>query len=964
MASNNEIERLTVTLEADYSKLVSQTKEGVNQSEKELNKLADAPKKAQSSWEQLGGFLSGKFLAILTTIGAAVAAAFSVQAVVNFFSTIAGGMVETNKQFETFRVQFETLLGSQSEAQKRIDELAKFGVATPFELDEIVEGDRLLQTFGDTALATGENLRRVGDSAAAVNASFKEVSFWTGRLYSSMMAGRPFGEASARLQELGILSGETRTKLEDMQKAGAEGTEIWAAYSEMIDGKFSGAMDKLSKTLQGVMSNLADFQSMLLREGGEDLFEGVREDTIEFYEIISDPKAQEALIALSEAFGSVLNSLREAATTPFLESLREVDPEQLDSLSASIQDIGDAIDGISGLNVTSVSSLVDALDGMIQTTASLIQLADIIKELSLTVSGLRSLNQAGVEFGQIFGPLLNPVYGLADAVDNLNTNIKDLTGSSISEWLGGVEQEAMAAASSLDAMGFAADGVAKNMRGGTPEKPAEEPEDFGPAREKFEKLSQDFLDAQKEIQAEREEAEKDHGEKVASIVEDYQERITDLEEDTARKRADILKDSADELADLEREGAKRREEIAEDTAKALANLERDTADARADAIESANEDLAEVERESRDAVTEVQEEAREEERRETEDHQREMRQLQQQYLMDLTDAVASRDARAIVDLRRKYQAEKQEREEDFRVQQSRSREEARKRVEDARETEEKRKREIEEALEKQLEEIEENEARKREEIEASQREELEKLAETEAEKRAEIATSQEEQLAKLAEAEAQKRAEIEESLQEQLDKEQANYAERQALLDGALARKLEAVAQQLAQEKEITEAGAQAVLETLNSYYGAGGQIDQLMDAYRERQAAATAAMSNFDANLPGGGPGGGEFVPAGSGGGSGLPAFQEGGIVPGRPGQKRLIIAHAGELIIPPDQTSRFMQQQGDMMAQNFDNSPKVVELKVSGSAPPGIKGAEVEQMAGLIVQALNEAGIRARRK
>lgn len=963
MASNNEIERLTVTLEADYSKLVSQTKDGVNQAEKELDKLSEAPKKAQSSWEQLGSFLSTKFLAVLTTIGAAIAAAFSVQAVTQFFTTIAKGMVNVNSQFETFRVQFETLLGSQSEARKRIDELAQFGQETPFELDEIVEANRLLQTFGGTALATGENLRRIGDSAAAVNASFQEVSFWTGRLFSAIQAGRPFGEASARLQELGILSGDVRTKLEDMQKAGKSGTEIWAAYAEMVDTRFNGAMERLSKTLQGVMSNLADFQSMLLREGGEDLFEGVREDAVEFYDIINNPEAKEALISLSKAFGSILDTLRELVTTPFLEQLREVDPEQAKSLAASIQDIGEALGGISGLNITSVSGLIDTLDGMAQSVASIIQVVDILKELSLTASGIRSLNQAGIEFADVFGPLLNPVIGLADAVDNLNSEIVRITGSSISEWLGGVEKPAMEAASSLDAMGFAADGVAENLRGAG-QAAEEAAEDFSKAREKFEDLSQSFFDAQKEIGEKREELEKDHGEKVAEIVENYGERIAELEEEIADRREEIVKDTADKLADLEKEGAERREEIAENTAKALARLAEETATSREEAQAGAREALAELESDTQSAVEEVQEEARDKERRATEDHQREMRRLQQNYLLDLEDAVKSRDARAIVDLRRKHTQEMREREEDFRTQQTRDRQDTRKRVEDAREAEEKKRREIEEALEKQLEEIEKNEAKKRKEIEANQQEQLEELAESEAEKRAEIEASQAEQLAKLEELEAEKRAKIDESLAEQMEAEQESYAERQALLDEALAKKLEAVAQQLAQEKEITEEGAQAILETLNSYYGAGGQIDQLMEAYRERQAAMAAASANFDANLPGGGPGGGDFVPAGSGGGSGLPAFQEGGIVPGRPGQKRLIIAHAGELVIPPDQTSRFMQQQGEAMANNFDNSPKVVELKVSGSAPPGIKGPEIEQMAGMLVQALNEAGIRARKR
>lgn len=972
MASDNEIERLKVTLELDYQQYLRDVEKAVQEAVRKLKEAEEAPKKQKTAWEQLGSFLSGKFMQVITGIGVAIAAAFSTQAVINFFRTIAGGMVDINKQFETFQVQFETLLGSSGEAKKRIDELAKFGVATPFELDEIVNADRLLQTFGGTALATGENLRRVGDSAAAVNASFQEVSFWTGRLYSSMMAGRPFGEAAARLQELGILSGEARTKLEDMQKSGVKGAEIWSAYAEMVDTKFSGAMDKLSKTLQGVMSNLADFQQMLLREGGEDLFEGVREDAIEFYDIISDPKAQEALTQLAKAFGSILDSLREAVTTPFLEQLREIDPDQVEHLAASMQDIGEAIGGISGVRVTSLSELVDTLDSLAQGIASLIQFLDIVKEISLTVSGVRSLDmglkglgETGDKLKTVFLGILNPVYGVVDAFGNLNSEVERLTGSSISEWLGGVEKEAAKAASSLDAMGFAADGVAPNMRGGAPTKPEEPEVDFGPARERFEKLSQDFMDAQKELAEKSAEAEKEHGERVTEIQADYEERIADLEEDTAKRRAEIVKDAAERLADLEEEGAKRREEIAEDTAKALAKLEQDTAEAKADAIASAQEDLASLEEDTQNSVAEVREEAQEKERRETEDHQREMQRLQQNYLLNLEDAVKNRDARAIVDLRRKYQQEKREREEDFQTQQSRSREDTQKRIEEAREAEEKRRREIEEALEKQLEDIEENEAKKKAEIEASQQEQLADLAENEEEKRAEIEQNQQEALEKLNEVEAEKRAAIEESLQEQLAKEQENYQERQAALQEALQKRLEAVSEQLAQEKEITEAGAEAILETLNSYYGVGGKIDQLMEGYRERQAAQQAAASNFDANLPGGGPGGGDFNPPGSGGGAGLPAFAEGGIVPGQPGQKRLIIAHAGELVIPPDQTSQWMRQQGESMAMNLTGGNEVnLNLKISGSAPPGVGGAEVEQMAGMLVRALNEAGIRAKKR
>lgn len=962
MASNNEIEKLTVTLELDYQTYLRDVQKAVDETLRKMKETEESPKKQKTHWEQLATFLSGKFMQVVTGIGVAIVAAFSVQAVTAFFSAIAKGMVDTNKQFERFETQFTTLLGSQEAAQKRISELSKFAIATPFELDKVTEASRLLQTFAGSDFAAGDKLRQIGDSAAATGAELENVSFWTGRLIADLKNGRPFGEAASRLGELGIMGGDVRVKMEEMQKAGKDSSEVIAFYFESLEKRFSGSMDRMSKTLEGTISNLNDFKDMLLREGGEGFFEGIKGDAQEFYSIISDPEAQEALVDLAKAFGDIFDSLREAVTGPLLEQLKDIDPKRVESLAQSIQDIGDAIDSISGENVTSLEGLINTLDGMAQTTASLLQILNILKEASFAVSGLTAISggmdaitESGVDMTNAILGALNPIYGMADAFGTLNQKVKELTGSSISEWLGNVDKEIKNTSSSLDVMGLSG----TTERGGT--KTTEAPqEDFSKAREKFEDLSQSFFDAQQEIGEKREEAEKEHGEKVAEIVENYGERVAELEEEIADRREEIVKDTADRLADLEEEGAERREEIAENTAKALTRLAEETASSREEAQEGAREALAKLESETQSAVEEVQEEARDKERRATEDHQREMRRLQRNYLLDLEDAVKNRDARAIRDLRQTHQQKMREREEDFRTQQTRDRSDTRKRIEDAREAEEKRKREIEEALEKQLEEIEENEAKKRAEIEASQQEQLEKLSESEAEKRAEIEASQAEQLAKLEELEAEKRAKIDESLAEQLAAEQESYAERQALLDQALAKKLEAVAQQLAQEKEITEAGAQAILETLNQYYGAGGEIDQLMDAYRERQAAQMAATANFDANLPGGG----DFVPAGSGGGSGLPAFQEGGIVPGPRGKKRLVIAHAGELILPLEESARFMEQQGQMMASNLDNSPKVVEIKLSGSAPPGVRGAEVEAMAGVIVQALNEAGIRARKK
>ena len=200
---------------------------------------------------------------------------FSVAAVAEGFKGIFRAMVTGNAEMEKYQVQFSVLLGSMDSAKDRMRELAKFAAETPFELPEVVAASKQLQVMGGTAMATGRVLKMVGDMASASGASYQEVAMWVGRLYSSLKAGRPFGEAAQRLQELGLISGDARNKLEELQKAGAGGAQMWAVFSKESD-RFSGMMEKQSKTFDGLLSTLKDDLGALLREVGAPVFEKVR----------------------------------------------------------------------------------------------------------------------------------------------------------------------------------------------------------------------------------------------------------------------------------------------------------------------------------------------------------------------------------------------------------------------------------------------------------------------------------------------------------------------------------------------------------------------------------------------------------------------------------------------------------------------------------------------------------------
>lgn len=918
--ADEELERLVIGIEADFTKALSQTKDGVSKVEKELKKVESAEKAGEKGAASWADVVSGKLMAAFTGLFAL----FSANAALNFFTNLIKGSVQASASFETFTVQFETLLGSAGAAKKRIDELAQFGQTTPFELPEIVEANRLLQTFGGTALATGENLRRIGDSAAAVNAPFKEVAFWTGRMYAAIQSGRPFGEASARLQELGILTGDVRTKLEDMQKAGADGTAIWAAYSEMIDSRFTGAMDRLSKTFQGVMSNIADFQGMLLREGGATLFEGLREDAIEFYDIINQPDVKEALVSLAEAFGEIANQLREAATGPFLEGLKELDPEKVERLANSMEEFSQALGALASSDSRNLNSWVDTLDGLAQAASTILNTAASLRDLSETLSGIKPIKEFLGERDLV------PFFLLTEGVGKLNDAVKDFTGSSLNEWITGAEevsevtdpdflyQYSGALEDTTEAMSDAAD------------KAADAAKELEKLNEAAESGATSLIDLQADLAEKSEALEADHGEKIADITADYED-----------KKADIIKDREQGLAELEKDTQKKRQDIAEQATKDLAALEQEVADKREDINSKAQQDLEDLSRDTADAIAKERREQNNKEERQEEDHQRDMKRLRLSYLDDLTDAVKSRDARAIVDLRRKFQRERRERNEDHRTEKRRGRDDTESRVEEIRQTEQKRREEIQRSQEQQLQDLAEHEARRREEIATKQAEQLEDLATNEAEKRAQIEASFVEQMAK-----------AEENYQSQMARENERYAEKKQALDEAMAKRLEDIAKELADEKTINEEGARAILEALNKTFGVGGDIDALMEDFAARRRQKMIVKIELEQSLSEDGASRG--TPGDRNVGMGGPfAMAEGGTIIAR----KPTVALFGEA---GPEVAQFIPL--GQMGNGGGGKRLQVDIEMKGSAPPGIRSGDRDAIASTLVAALREAGIDAR--
>jgi hypothetical protein len=299
----------------------------------------------------------------LAGIGASVAAGGVLA--IGAMATIG---VKAAAQIETAELQFETLLGSADKASKKVDELFDFAKKTPFEASEVIAASRQLQIFGEDALNTSENLTMIGDAAAATSMPIQDVSFWVGRAYALMQAGKPWGEAAMRLQEMGILSQETRGKVEGLAEAGASGSEQWEAFSEGL-GRFDGAMEKLAGTWEGLTSNIKDMITL----GLADIFTPTFESLKKLMDVVVEFSGTTEWTAIAAGIGALLapiNNLFADAADGLASFTKSLDAADIltwfDDARSKLREVGEGFQFL----YDSVEPIVPVLAGVAAAFAS------------------------------------------------------------------------------------------------------------------------------------------------------------------------------------------------------------------------------------------------------------------------------------------------------------------------------------------------------------------------------------------------------------------------------------------------------------------------------------------------------------------------------------------------------------------------------------------------------------------
>lgn len=169
------------------------------------------------------------------------------------------GVVDTASEFERYRSVLETIEGSSEKARQSMAWVSEFATKTPYELSEVNEAfvklksygldpikDGLLTTLGDTSAGMGKPLMQaveaIADAMTGQNQRLKDFG-----INASAQGNRIIYEYTDK-------SGRQMRAMADKNNR----EQIRATLQTIWNEKYGGAMDKLSGTFAGMMSNLAD----------------------------------------------------------------------------------------------------------------------------------------------------------------------------------------------------------------------------------------------------------------------------------------------------------------------------------------------------------------------------------------------------------------------------------------------------------------------------------------------------------------------------------------------------------------------------------------------------------------------------------------------------------------------------------------------------------------------------------
>lgn len=186
-------------------------------------------------------------------------------------SIAAGSFLGPARQFENFAVQLESIEGSSVKARAAMGWIEDFATRTPLELHQVVEAYQQMKTFGMDP--TNGSMMALVDSMAASGKGAEQLNGLVLALGKSWTKGKLQGEEIMMLLERGVpvwdmlaeKTGKNVAQLQKMSSAGKLGRREIQLLIDAMAEKNAGASEKMSRTWDGIVSNLMDWWTRFQR---------------------------------------------------------------------------------------------------------------------------------------------------------------------------------------------------------------------------------------------------------------------------------------------------------------------------------------------------------------------------------------------------------------------------------------------------------------------------------------------------------------------------------------------------------------------------------------------------------------------------------------------------------------------------------------------------------------------------
>lgn len=185
-----------------------------------------------------------------------------------------------NRQMENYQLAFENLLGSAEAANAALEAIKADAASTPFDVAGLVSANRLLISTGQSAEEARQVITALGNAVSASGGGNAELERMAANLQQIANVGKASAIdvrqfAYAGIDIYGLLADYTGMAKDEVQG-------LTVSYDLLVDalkaasaegGRYAGAMEAYSQTLQGQMDTLADNATQLAGALTEGLFE-------------------------------------------------------------------------------------------------------------------------------------------------------------------------------------------------------------------------------------------------------------------------------------------------------------------------------------------------------------------------------------------------------------------------------------------------------------------------------------------------------------------------------------------------------------------------------------------------------------------------------------------------------------------------------------------------------------------